>query len=277
MYQQSRFKMIALCPLLFALAIEPLSIMLKSSQSIQGIDRMGMEHKVSLYADDLLLYISNPVENVPKIVQKLSIFGSFSGYKLNLSKSECFPINPLALQIKAASLPIHISQFGFKYLGVHITRTFSGLYAKKILPLISNIKSDLQRWDALHLSLAGRVNCIKMNILPRFLYLFQSLPVFLPKTFFRSINKPILSFLWGGKNPRIRKELLQRQRPQGGLALPNFIGYYWAANLQKIICWYNSHEVDWCKAEANTCISTSLSALITMKLPFSPSKYSSII
>lgn len=53
-----------LSPLLFALVIELLSIMLKSLQSIQGIDRMGMEHRVSLYEDDLLLYISNPVENV---------------------------------------------------------------------------------------------------------------------------------------------------------------------------------------------------------------------
>lgn len=93
-------------------------------------------------------------------MQKLSDFGSFSGYKLNLSKSECFPINSLALQINAASLPFRISRSGFKYLGVHITHTFSGLYANNFLPLISKIKSDLQRWDTLQLSLAGRVNCI---------------------------------------------------------------------------------------------------------------------
>lgn len=43
--------------LLFALAIEPLSIMLKVTPSIHGIYRWGLEHKVSLYADDLLLYI----------------------------------------------------------------------------------------------------------------------------------------------------------------------------------------------------------------------------
>lgn len=52
---------------------------------IQGIDRMGVENRVSLYADDLL-YISYPVENVPKILEKLTEFGSFSGYKLNLLK-----------------------------------------------------------------------------------------------------------------------------------------------------------------------------------------------
>lgn len=106
--------------------------MLKSLRSIQGIDRMGMEHRVSLYADDLLLYISYPVENVPKIVEKLTDFGSFSGYKLNLSKSECFPINSLALQINVASLPFRFSRSGFKYLGVHITRSFSGLYAENV-------------------------------------------------------------------------------------------------------------------------------------------------
>jgi len=158
--------------------------MLKSLQSIKGIDRMGIEHRVSLYADDMLLYVSNPVENVPKIVQNLSAFGNFSGYKLHFSKSLCFPINPLALQIKTSSLPFHISQSSFKYLGVHITQTFSGLYKKNFLPLINKTKTELQRWDTLYLSLAGRVNCIKMNVLPKYLYLFQSLPVFIPKAFF---------------------------------------------------------------------------------------------
>ncbi len=53
------------------------------------------------------------------------------------------------------------------------------------------------------------------------------------------------------------------------------MGYYWAANLLKVNCWYNFPETDWCKAEADTCISASLPALITMKLPFSPYQYTS--
>ncbi len=98
-------------PLLFALAKEPLSIMLKSLQSIKGIDRMGIEHRVSLYADDMLLYISNPVENVPKIVQNLSTFSNFSGYKFNFSisffKSLCFPIRGLhGLKTEARTRPV---------------------------------------------------------------------------------------------------------------------------------------------------------------------------
>ena len=53
-------------PLLFALAIEPLSLALKQYNAGQGIVRYGSEHILSLYADDLLLFASNPVITIPK-------------------------------------------------------------------------------------------------------------------------------------------------------------------------------------------------------------------
>lgn len=113
-----------------------------------------------------------------------------------------------------------------------------------------------------------------MNVLPRFLYLFQSIPVFLTKSFFKSVDKLISSFLWGNKHPRVRKELFQRHRAEGGLALPNLMFYYWAANLQKIVYWIQDPNADWCQSEANNCISSSLPALVTTKLPLSPKRYS---
>ena len=173
-----------LSPLLFALAIEPLLIKLRTSHIIHGLHRMGVEHRISLYADDLLVYISDPVSCVPNVVEMLRVFGLFSGYKLNLSKSECFPINNLALQIPDNALPFRNSKSGFRYLGVQVTRNFSDLYEDNFKPLMRKLVSDLQRWSALYLSLTGRVNCINMNVLPRFLYLFQCLPVFLSKSFF---------------------------------------------------------------------------------------------
>ena len=88
-----------LSPLLVALAIEPLSIALKSSLVFSGIDRGGMEHRVSLYADDLLLYVQDPVNCVDEIVNLLKLFGTFSGYKLNITKSLCFPVNQPAKSI----------------------------------------------------------------------------------------------------------------------------------------------------------------------------------
>lgn len=74
-----------LSPMLFALAIEPLAISLRTLTGYSGVTRGGGEHKVSLYADDLL-YISNPSKSIPVIVSALKKFGKISGYKLNMGK-----------------------------------------------------------------------------------------------------------------------------------------------------------------------------------------------
>ena len=92
---------------------------------------------------------------------------------------------------------------------------------------------------------------------------------------FQSLNRLIFSFLWNDKTPIIRKEFLERPRRQGGLALPNLRNYYCASNVQKIIHWIQSPEIEWCQIEASSCISTSPSALATAKLPFSPSQFTS--
>ena len=132
-------------PLLFAVAIKPLSIALKSASFIKGIHRCGLEHTLSLYADDLLLIISDPISTIPKTIELFNSFGTFSGYKLNFSKSECFPVNNLALGIPAVYLPFKMSKNSFKYLGVHICRKLSDLCKNNFPPLIDKLKSDLER------------------------------------------------------------------------------------------------------------------------------------
>ena len=61
------------------MAIEPLAIALRAEERIKGILRDNMTHKVSLYADNLLLHISNPVESIPYHLYMLQGFGTFSG------------------------------------------------------------------------------------------------------------------------------------------------------------------------------------------------------
>lgn len=138
-----------LSPSLFALAIEPLAISLRSSPSFHGVIRDNVEYRLSLYADDLLLYVTDPASCLPSIQSTLDTFSSFSGYKLNLQKSECYPINTAALQLQQADLPFKITCCGFKYLGINVTRTFSGLLSANFTPLITKTKSDLQRWNIL--------------------------------------------------------------------------------------------------------------------------------
>uniref|UniRef100_A0AAR2KU95 Reverse transcriptase domain-containing protein n=1 Tax=Pygocentrus nattereri TaxID=42514 RepID=A0AAR2KU95_PYGNA len=252
----------------------PLSITLRSSLRIKGILRHGIESKVSLYADDLLLYLRDPLETIPVAESTLKEFGSFSGYKLNFQKSECFPVSRDAHNLTQAAIPFRLSPAGFRYLGVNITHNISSIVRANFPPLIAEMNADFQRWNSLPLSLAGRVQCVKMSILPIFLYLFQCLPVFLPKSFFKDIDKAVTNFIWSGKVPRIRKPILQKSKIDSGLALPNFFYYYLAANVQKICFWLHSPEIDWCRLESLLCSSTSLLAMIFSTLPLSQEQYS---
>uniref|UniRef100_A0AAR2M1X3 Reverse transcriptase domain-containing protein n=1 Tax=Pygocentrus nattereri TaxID=42514 RepID=A0AAR2M1X3_PYGNA len=60
---------------------------------VSGIARAEGEHKVSLYADDMILYLSDASTSLPVVLNILSDFGKISGYRVNTQKSELMPIN----------------------------------------------------------------------------------------------------------------------------------------------------------------------------------------
>ncbi len=122
-----------LSPLLFALAIEPLAIWLRSEERFEGITLFGTSYKLSLYADDLLLYITNPTSSLPPILQIFDLFGKFSGYRLNLQKSELFPVNLAAEMLSNNHFPFKWNQDGFRYLGVFITKSVTVIFRKKLI------------------------------------------------------------------------------------------------------------------------------------------------
>uniref|UniRef100_A0A8C7XNT8 Reverse transcriptase domain-containing protein n=1 Tax=Oryzias sinensis TaxID=183150 RepID=A0A8C7XNT8_9TELE len=231
-----------LSPLLFDFAIEPLAIALRTDKGITGISRGGEVHKTSLYADDLLLYIANPEESIPRMLELLSSFGSLSGYKLNLGKSILFPINQLARDWDYSKFPLTVEKKSFAYLGIKITNNYNTLFRYNFSSLLEKTEADLARWSALPVSLAGRINTIKMAVLPKFMYFFQMIPLFLPKVFFTKLDGLISSFIWNKKCPRIRRSKLQRSKSEGGFGLPNFKYYYWSANIVKLPIWLRTFK-----------------------------------
>lgn len=265
-----------LSPLLFDLAIEPLAVALRSCKEFSGIRRMGTEHKVSLYADDLLLFVSSPDTSLPPIMSLLTQFGQFSGYKLNLHKSELFPANEAALTLDYTNLPFKIVENQFTYLGIIITRKHKSLFKANFITLLNNVKQCLTQWSPLSTTLVGRINSVKMNILPKFLYLFQSIPTFIPKSFFDSLDSVISSYIWSGKRPRLSKVHLQKSKNDGGLALPNFRLYYWAANIRCLTFWSFFHDQPdcplWVAMELKSDKNISIPALLGSSLPLPSSK-----
>uniref|UniRef100_A0A3Q3ASG7 Reverse transcriptase domain-containing protein n=1 Tax=Kryptolebias marmoratus TaxID=37003 RepID=A0A3Q3ASG7_KRYMA len=81
-----------LSPLLFALALEPLAVVIRSQQNVHGVIIDGKIHKIALYADDILLFVTKPDISIPAILSTIHEFGSCSGYKINFDKSEAMPL-----------------------------------------------------------------------------------------------------------------------------------------------------------------------------------------
>ncbi len=138
------------------------------------------EHKLSLYADNLLLYITDLHQSVHPLLQCLKEYSVVSAYKLNYTKSEILPLNIQDNNVRSLTDLLKWCTNGFKYLGIQISRSDQQVIKNNHLKVLEQPKADLQRWMDLPLSLIGRINTIKISILTKFIYLFQCLPIKIP-------------------------------------------------------------------------------------------------
>ena len=76
-------------PLLFNIILEVLATAIREEKEIKGI-QIGKEVKLSLFADDMILYVENPKDSIRKLLELISEFGKVAGYKLNTQKSLAF-------------------------------------------------------------------------------------------------------------------------------------------------------------------------------------------
>lgn len=155
--------------------------------------------------------------------------------------------------------PFLNSPCGFTYLGINITPDLKDLVPDNYNPILTSVSESLKRWSDLPLSVIGRVNLVKMNILPKFLYLFQSIPLQPPLNLFNKLKKLITNFIWNKKRPRVRLTQLYLPYERGGLQLPNFLWYYWAAQIRAAMHWFEDGvSVPWATIEKATTSTLSL-------------------
>uniref|UniRef100_A0A8C5P8P1 Reverse transcriptase domain-containing protein n=1 Tax=Leptobrachium leishanense TaxID=445787 RepID=A0A8C5P8P1_9ANUR len=220
-----------LSPLLYALALEPLAQAIRQSDGIEGPSVGPTVCKLSLFADDILLTLTNPLTSLPTLHSMLSEYGNLSYHKINVHKTQA-----LAYGIPDAEISTLKSQYPYDwrnrsltYLGIKLSFSKPQLFKLNYTPLLHMVSTFCQQWSTVEISWAGRINAIKMMLLPKILYVFRALPLPAPMSFFKTVLLNLSQFIWRGKRPRIKIAILHQPVDRGGLGLPNLLLCYRAA------------------------------------------------
>lgn len=125
-----------------------------------------------------------------------------------------------------------------KYLGLWITPKNINLYEDNYTNCWKDIKRQLETRTRLNLSFLGRISVIKMIVLPKLLFLFQTIPITGKTSGINKWQKEISKFLWKGKRPRVKHGILIDTVERGGYGLPDLKLYYEASCLLWLKDWY---------------------------------------
>ena len=124
-----------------------LATAIREEKEIKGIQIRKEEVKLSLFADDMILYIENPKDSIRKLLELISEFSKVAGYKINTQKSLAFLYtnNEKSERSIKESIPFTTATKIIKYLGINLHKETKELYIENYKTLMKEIKYDINR------------------------------------------------------------------------------------------------------------------------------------
>ena len=128
--------------------MEVLATAIRQEEEIKGIQIGKEEMKLSLFADDMIVYMENPIDSPKKLLDLINEFGKTAGYKVNTQKSKAFLYthnNTSETEIRK-KIPFDIATRKIKYLGISLTKEVKDLFSENYTTLKKEIKKDISKW-----------------------------------------------------------------------------------------------------------------------------------
>jgi len=238
-----------LSPMLFILVMDVLnSLFVKAGEEglLQPLSQRISGQRLSLYADDVALFI-RPIEDELEVTKEiLNAFGMASGLRTNLHKSSIIPIrcDDVSLEPVRDTLPCTVAEFPCTYLGLPLSN--KKLRKADLMPWIEKVADKLPGWKAVLMNRAGRITMVRFVLSAIPIYLLIAINV--PKWFINAIDKIRRGFLWKGKEQAnggcclVAWEKVSRPLDFGGLGIINLEVMAWA--LQARWQWHKKTRTD---------------------------------
>ena len=139
-------------PLLFNIVLEVLASAIRQHKEIKGIQIDQEEDKLSLFADDMILYMENPKDSTKKLLELIHEFSKVARYKINGQKLVAFLYtNNEGMEREITeSIPFTVAQKNIKYLRINLTKEVKNLYTENYRKLMKEIEEDTNNGKILH-------------------------------------------------------------------------------------------------------------------------------